>query len=186
MVNSKNDVFFWTSQDPRQSLLFQLSSPWGVAYRFQIDTNPHGQSTTNLQVLRGIHSNRGDRVAKLIWAPGGGLGRVVIGRKIFPMVNLVRRDPRIPNSRVFDGPDGLQYRWRSSTNSQDIVLQDPNNNVIAFIRPTRPTRFQGLGDVYAELHFIRSVGTSVVMHPPFMDLVIVTALLYRFVLAFDL
>ena len=39
-------------------------------------------------------------------------------------------------------------------------LQDPNNNVIAFVRPTRPTRYQGVGDVYAELHFIRSAGTG--------------------------
>lgn len=44
-------------------------------------------------------------------------------------------------------------------------LQDPNNNVIAFVRPTRPTRYQGLGDVYAELHFVRSAGAGVVVCP---------------------
>jgi hypothetical protein len=44
-------------------------------------------------------------------------------------------------------------------------LQDPNNNVIAFVRPTRPTRFQGVGDVYAELHFVRSAGAGVVVCP---------------------
>lgn len=46
-----------------------------------------------------------------------------------------------------------------------LQLQDPNNNVIAFVRPTRPTRYQGLGDVYAELHFVRSAGAGVVVHP---------------------
>jgi len=44
-------------------------------------------------------------------------------------------------------------------------LQDPNNNVIAFVRPTRPTRYQGVGDVYAELHFVRSAGAGVVVCP---------------------
>lgn len=44
-------------------------------------------------------------------------------------------------------------------------LQDPNNNVIAFVRPTRPTRYEGLGDVYAELHFVRSAGAGVVVCP---------------------
>jgi len=42
-------------------------------------------------------------------------------------------------------------------------LQDPNNNVIAFVRPTRPTRYQGVGDVYAELHFVRTAGAGVVV-----------------------
>jgi hypothetical protein len=78
-------------------------------------------------------------------------------------------------------------------------LQDPSNNVIAFIQPTRPTRYQGIGDVYAELHFVRSAGAPVVvcpvdisetslttcrmqqMDPPLMDTVTVTAMLYRFV-----
>ncbi|KAH8999350.1 hypothetical protein EDB92DRAFT_1833676 [Lactarius akahatsu] len=181
MANTQNDVLSWTSQDPRQSQLF---SPWGVVYRFQTDTNAQGQSTTT--VWRAIRANKEDRVAKLEWAPGGGLGRAVIGKNIFPMADLVRRDPRMPNSRVFNGPDGFQYRWRPSTNSQDIVLQDPNNNVIAFVRPTRPTRYQGLGDVYAELHFVRSAGAGVVMHPPLMDTVTVTAMLYRFASAFNL
>ena len=80
----------------------------------------------------------------------------------------------------------METEYESHLNSQDIVLQDPNNNVIAFVRPTRPTHYQGLGDVYAELHFICAAGTGVVMHPPFMDLVIVTAMLYKFALAFHL
>jgi hypothetical protein len=46
-----------------------------------------------------------------------------------------------------------------------LQLQDPNNNVIAFVRPTRPTRYQGVGDVYAELHFVRSAGAGVVVRP---------------------
>jgi hypothetical protein len=180
--NNQEDVLSWTSQDPRQSQLF---SQWGVVvYRFQTDTNAQGQSVTIL--WRAIRSNKEDRVAKLEWAPGGGLGRAVIGKNIYPMADLVRRDPRMPNSRVFNGPDGFQYRWRPSTTSQDIVLQDPNNNVIAFVRPTRPTRYQGLGDVYAELHFVRAAGAGVVMHPPLMDTVTVTAMLYRFASAFNL
>ncbi|KAH9999397.1 hypothetical protein BJV77DRAFT_1064298 [Russula vinacea] len=182
MATNQNDVLSWTSQDPRQSQLF---SPWGVVYRFQTETNPNnGQSTTT--VWRAIRANREDRVAKLEWAPGGGLGRAVIGKNQLPMSDLVRKDPRMPNSRLFNGPDGYQYRWRPSTTSQDIVLQDPNNNVIAFVRPTRPTRYQGLGDVYAELHFVRSAGAGVVMHPPLMDTVTVTAMLYRFASAFGL
>ena len=182
MANSQNNVLFWTSQDPRQSQLF--SQLGVVLYRFQTDTNAQGQSVTIL--WRTIRPSKEDRVAILEWAPGGGLGRAVIGKNVFPMADLVRRDPRITNSRVFNGPDGLQYRWRPSTNSQDIVLQDPNNNVIAFIRRTRPTRYQGLGDIYAELHFIRWAGAGVVMHPPLMDMVTVAAMLYRFASAFDL
>ena len=177
---SQNHVLSWTSQDPRQS---QLVGPQGVVYRFQSDTNAHGQSTTIL--WRTIKSNKEDRVANLAWAPGGGLGRAVIGKNLRPMADLVRRDPQIPNSRVFVGPDGLQYKWGPSTISRDIVLQDPNNNVIAFIRPTRPTRHH-FGEVCAELHFVPSAGTGVVMHPPLMDTVTVTAMLYRFVSAFDL
>jgi hypothetical protein len=94
MAANQNDVLSWTSQDPRQSQLF---SPWGVVYRFQVctidiayapmaliqlpqtETNPNnGQSTTT--VWRAIRANREDRVAKLEWAPGGGLGRAVIGK----------------------------------------------------------------------------------------------------------
>ncbi|KAI9429844.1 hypothetical protein BJY52DRAFT_100473 [Lactarius psammicola] len=181
-ANTQNEVLSWTSQDPRQSLLF---SPWGIVYRFQTDTNAPGQLITIL--WRTIRSNKEDRVAKLEWAPNGGLGRATIGRTPLPMADLIRRDPQLPNSRVFTGPDGFQYRWRPSpnTNSQDIGLQDPNNNVIAFIRPTRPTRYQ-VGDVYAELHFVRSAGTGIVMHPPLMDMVTVTAMLYRFASAYNL
>jgi hypothetical protein len=177
---SQNYVLSWTAQDPRQSQLF---GPQGVVYRFQSDTNAHGQITTIL--WRTIKANKEDRVAKLEWAPGGGLGRAVIGRDSRPMAEWVRRDRQMPNSRVFYGPDGFQYKWGPSTNSRDIALQDSNNNVIAFIRPTRPTRYY-LGDVYAELHFVPSAGAGVVMHPPLMDTVTVTAILYRFASAFNL
>lgn len=52
---------------------------------------------------------------------------------------------------------------RGEPNHIIFQLHDPHNNVIAFVRPTRPTRFQGLGDVYAELHFVRSAGAGVVV-----------------------
>jgi hypothetical protein len=118
------------------------------------------------------------------------------------MSDLVRADPRVPvrsifasrrpqfrstilqGARIFNGPDGLQYRWRPSGNSADVFvsrttflwcseilndanflppqLQDGSGNVIAIYRPTRPTRYQ-LGDVYGELHFIRSAGQGTVV-----------------------
>jgi hypothetical protein len=80
-------------------------------------------------------------------------------------------------------------------------LQDHNGVVIAFFRPTRQTRYQ-IGDVFGELHFVRTAGAGTVvriltpvilsiflmffsalsfkMHPPIMDTVTVTAMLYRF------
>lgn len=47
----------------------------------QTDTNGHGQSVTTL--WRTIRANKEDRVAKLEWAPNGGLGRAVIGKVEF-------------------------------------------------------------------------------------------------------
>jgi hypothetical protein len=44
----------------------------------QTETNAQGQSTTT--VWRSIRANKEDRVARLEWAPGGGLGRAVIGK----------------------------------------------------------------------------------------------------------
>ncbi|KAF8268300.1 hypothetical protein EI94DRAFT_1771662 [Lactarius quietus] len=165
MSTTQEEKYLWTSQDPRQS---QLVNQWGVGtYRFQTDANAQGQSVTTL--WRAIRSNKEDRVGKFEWPPGPPVpGRTQIGKNIYPMADLVRKDPRVPNSRVFNGPDGFVYRWRPSTNSQDVMLLDPNNNVIAFIRPTR-ARYQGVGDVYAELHFVRTAGAGVVMHPPLMD-----------------
>ncbi|KAI0637801.1 hypothetical protein C8Q77DRAFT_390200 [Trametes polyzona] len=175
---SGNDVLSWTSQDPRQSQLF---GSYGVLYRFQTDTNNQGQTVTTL--WRAIRANKEDRVAKLEWAPNGGLGRAVIGKSTMPMADLVREDPRVYNGRIFNGPDGYHYRWRPAGNpTGDIVLQDHNENVIAFYRPTRPQRYN-IGEVYGELHFVRNAGAGVVMHPPLMDTVTVTAMLYRWVIA---
>ncbi|KAF9008874.1 hypothetical protein BDQ17DRAFT_1349113 [Cyathus striatus] len=180
MSTNSNDILSWTNQDPRESQLF---NSWGVLYRFQTTVSPSGQSVTTL--WRAIRPNKEDRVAKLEWAANGGLGRVVIGKNTLPMSDLVRPDPRIYGARVFNGPDGLQYRWRPSTTSPDILLQDANENVIAFFRPTRLTRYQ-IGDVYGELHFIRTAGAGTVTHPPIMDTVTVTAMLYRFCMAWNL
>ena len=41
-------------------------------------------------------------------------------------------------------------------------LQDQNDNVIAFFRPTRPQRYN-IGEVHGELHFVRSAGAGVVV-----------------------
>ncbi|KAH9951768.1 hypothetical protein B0H21DRAFT_775920 [Amylocystis lapponica] len=181
MASSGNEVLSWTSQDPRQSQLF---SNIGVLYRFNTDTNAQGQSVTTL--WRAIRANKEDRVAKLEWAPNGGLGRAIIGKSTLPMADLVRPDGRVLDCRMFNGPDGYQYRWRPSSNSyNDVVLQDHNDNVIAFYRPTRPTRYN-IGDVYGELHFVRNAGAGIVMHPPLMDTVTVTAMLYRFVMTYGL
>ncbi|KAI0770793.1 hypothetical protein BC629DRAFT_776176 [Irpex lacteus] len=181
MSASANEILSWTSQDPRESQLF---SSFGVLYRFTTETNAHGQSVTTL--WKAIRANKEDRVAKLEWATNGGLGRAVIGKSTLPMADLVRPDSRVPDSRVFNGPDGYTYRWRPSNNQHnDIVLQDHNNNVIAFYRPTRVVRYN-IGDVYGELHFCRNAGAGVVMHPPLMDTVTVTAMLYRFVITFGL
>lgn len=62
-----------------------------------------------------------------------------------PMSDLVRPDPRIyvsffrmdhrrvedltscsQGARVFNGPDGLQYRWRPSQNGADVVVSFQN------------------------------------------------------------
>ncbi|KAF7355184.1 hypothetical protein MSAN_01434100 [Mycena sanguinolenta] len=208
MSTNSNDTLSWTNQDPRESVLF---NSWGIMYRFQTTVSASGQSVTTL--WRAIRANKEDRVAKLEWAANGGLGRVIIGKNTLPMADLVRTDPRIHGSRVFNGPDGLQYRWRPSSNNTDIVvsshsnfffagaypdlptfflrtfktyqLQDSNGVIIAFFRPTRQTRYQ-IGDVYGELHFIRTAGSGTVMHPPIMDTVTVTAMLYRFCSAWNL
>ena len=77
--------------------------------------NAHGVSVTTL--WKAIRANKEDRVAKLEWAPNGGLGRAVIGKvknedrtrwrrseltscaqSTLPMADLVRQDPRVPVS----------------------------------------------------------------------------------------
>ncbi|KAJ4472301.1 hypothetical protein J3R30DRAFT_1064065 [Lentinula aciculospora] len=179
MAASPDDIMSWTNQDPRESQLF---NSWGILYRFQTTVAANGTSVTTL--YRTIRANKEDRVAKLEWASNGGLGRVVIGKNTLPMSDLVRPDPQIYGSRIFNGPDGLTYRWRPGSNG-DVMLQDGNGNVLAFYRQTRQTRYQ-IGDVFGELHFIRSAGSGTVMHPPIMDMVTVTAMLYRFCQLFNL
>ncbi|KAH7887913.1 hypothetical protein F5I97DRAFT_1926321 [Phlebopus sp. FC_14] len=180
MASSTNDVLSWTNQDPRESQLFNT---WGVLYRFSTVVSANGQSTTTL--WRAVRANKEDRVAKLEWASNGGLGRAVIGKNAVPMSDLVRPDPRYPGARIFNAPDGLPYRWRPSSGSPDVALEDSVGNVVAFFRPTRPTRYQ-IGDVYGELHFLRHAGAATITHPPIMDMVTVTAMLYRFCQAFGL
>jgi len=176
-----SDILSWTNQDPRESQLF---NSWGVLYRFQTSQQPSGQVVTT--VSRAVRANKEDRVAKLEWAPNGGLGRAIIGKHTVPMADLVRLD-RAYGARMFNGPDGLPYRWRPSSSSpaSDVHLLDSSGNCIAIFRPTRPTRYQ-LGDVYGELQFFRTAGAGTVMHPPMMDTVTVTAMLYRFCVAFGL
>ncbi|KAJ3723178.1 hypothetical protein EV361DRAFT_388462 [Lentinula raphanica] len=179
MAASPDDIMSWTNQDPRESQLF---NSWGILYRFQTTVSANGTSVTTL--YRTIRANKEDRVAKLEWASNGGLGRVVIGKNTLPMSDLVRPDPYNLGSRIFNGPDGLIYRWRPAPNGE-VLLQDANGNVLAFYRPTRQTRYQ-IGDVFGELHFIRTAGSGTVMHPPIMDMVTVTAMLYRFCALFNL
>ncbi|KAF8232428.1 hypothetical protein L208DRAFT_1436264 [Tricholoma matsutake] len=179
MSTASDDVLSWTNQDPRESQLF---NSWGVLYRFQTVVSPSGQSVTTL--WRAIRPNKEDRVAKLEWSATGGLGRVVIGKNTQPMADLVIPDPRQLGVRIFNGPDGGLYRWRPSLTNSDIILQDANSAVIAFFRPTRPTRYQ-MGDVFGELHFVRGAGAGTVTHPPLMNMVIITIMLYRFCVMFN-
>ncbi|KAM6495736.1 hypothetical protein JOM56_008442 [Amanita muscaria] len=177
---ASDDILSWTNQDSRESQLF---NSWGVQYRFQTVANANGKSVTTL--WRMIRPNKEDRVAKFEWSSSGGLGRITIGKNIVPMADLVRVDSSVQGARVFNGPDGSTYRWRPSTTNTDILLQDSNGDVIAFFRPTKRTRYQ-IGDVYGELHFLRNAGAGTVMHPPMMDTVTVTAMLYRFCAAWNL
>lgn len=180
MTTPGDDILSWTSMDPRESQLF---NSWGVLYRFQTIVNTNGKSVTTL--MRMIRPNKEDRVAKFEWAANGGLGRVVIGKNMQPMADMVRPDPAIQGARVFNGPDGSVYRWRPSGTGSDVLLQDGNGDVIAFFRPIKRTRYQ-IGDVYGELHFLRNAGAGTVTHPPIMDTVMVTAMLYRFCDAWNL
>jgi len=176
--STSSNVLSWTSQDPRSSYLF---SQWGVLYRFSTEVDVRGQATTSL--YRTVRKDREDRVARLEWGPNGTFGRAIIGKQQMAMADLVRPDP-YNVARVFSGPDGQSYRWRSSP-SGDANLYDANGNMIAFWRPTRPRR-STVGDVYGELHFVESAGSGTVMHPPFMDAVCVTAMLYRLVTLYNI
>jgi hypothetical protein len=175
-ATSPSDVFSWSNEDPRESQLFNSHGP---AYRFQTNVASNGQSTTTL--WRTIRSNKEDRVAKLEWASNGGLGRVVIGKSTMPMQDLVCRETHDIATRVFYAPNGAKYCWSPSTHGPETLLYDENGEVIAFYRPIRPVRYSSPpADVYGELHLIRTAGRGTVTHPPVMDMVAISAMLYRF------
>jgi hypothetical protein len=44
-------------------------------------------------------------------------------------------------------------------------LQDPNGHIIARIQNVTPTKYN-IGDVYRELHYIRSAGAGIVVSGP--------------------
>ncbi|KAI0030219.1 hypothetical protein K488DRAFT_87966 [Vararia minispora EC-137] len=181
---SSTEVLQWTNSDPRESLLFNYASQCQM-YRFSTEPNASGNQVTTL--YKTIRPNREDKVAKLEWAPNGGLGRAIISKLTVPMVDLVRKDPRYPTSRIFNGPsDGRVYTWTRDANGTDNILLDPDGVVIAAVKQTKPMRYPGLGNVYWELHLFRNAGQGVVMHPPLMDHVTVTAMLYRFVMQYNL
>jgi len=177
-VPSNGAVLSWTNRDPRESQLF---NSWGVVYRFQTVIDPDGLSTTTL--FRALRTNKEERVARLEWAPNGGLGRAQIGRNTVSMLDLVQQDTRVLGARVFSAPDGLQYRWTPSATSRDVLLQDSNGHVVALFHPTSATRYE-IGEVHGELHFFPTAGSCTIMHPPIMDCVTVTAMLFRFCIAF--
>ncbi|KIM91019.1 hypothetical protein PILCRDRAFT_811532 [Piloderma croceum F 1598] len=160
--SNNGEVLSWTNQDPRESQLF---NSWGVLYRFQTAVGPDGLSTTTL--FRALRKNKEERVARLEWAPNGGLGRAQIGKNTVSMLDLVQQDQRMHGARVFSAPDGMLYRWTPSASSRDVQLMDPNGNVVAIYRPTRPTRYQ-IGDVHGELHFFPQSGACTVVRPSYL------------------
>ncbi|KAI0673223.1 hypothetical protein C8Q78DRAFT_1068627 [Trametes maxima] len=181
--DGRNEVLLWTSQDPRQSVLFNAH---GILYRFNTQVGANGQATTTLS--RAERPNKETCVAKLEWAPNGGLGRAQIGKNSMAMADLIRPDSNVNSrKRMFIGPDGSAYAWAPSYqgSTSEIVLQDSRHNVIASFRQTRPQRYN-VGDVYGELRLLRNPGAEFVMHPPFMDMIVTTAMLYRYVTLFGL
>ncbi|KZW03920.1 hypothetical protein EXIGLDRAFT_709464 [Exidia glandulosa HHB12029] len=168
-------VFSWTSVDPRQSTLF--NSTWfGAAYRFVTESDGRG---SNVTTLMRTGARKEERVARYEWKPNGGLGRVIMGKQQISMLDLCRPDPADNYySRMFPAPDGNLYRWRPHPNG-DLLLYDHTGVVVAFYRTVRPVR-TNIGDVHGELHFVEGAGSGTVMHPPFMNSVIVTCMLFRY------
>ena len=89
---NSNNILTWTSQDPRDSVLFNSS---GIHYRFQvcliafavqaIELKPLLQTTLSHKgsittMWRAVQLNKENRCAMLQWASNGGLGRVVMGK----------------------------------------------------------------------------------------------------------
>ncbi|KZS97504.1 hypothetical protein SISNIDRAFT_187983 [Sistotremastrum niveocremeum HHB9708] len=180
-ANSNNvQVLSWTHHDPRDSVVFNA---WGLMYQFKTETAANGQITTTL--WRTIRANREDRVGKLEWGANGSLGRAIVGKNTTPMSDMCRLQGQGNFVRSFNGPDGYTYTWRPQPSSYDTLLQDSNGVTIAFFRPIRPSRC-AYGDVYCELHFLGSAGNGTVTHPPMMDMVLITSMIYRYVTAHNL
>ncbi|CAA7268306.1 unnamed protein product [Cyclocybe aegerita] len=173
-----DNILLWTNQDSRESILFNF---YGIAYRFQTSVlQGHPAITT---MWRTIRLNKEDRIARLEWAPNGGLGRVVVGKNTLGMADLLKADLGNPGMRYFSGPDGCRYYWRHPQSSMpNLSMYDTMGNVVAFFRQTRQVRYQ-MGDVYGELHLIPVSSGSTV---PMMDMIVLTAMLNRVCAAFNL
>lgn len=173
-------VFSWTSVDPRQSTLYNAT--WGTTYRFS--TEPDGRGS-NVTTLIRTGPRKDERVARYEWKSNGGLGRVIMGKQQIPMADLCRPDPADNYfSRMFPAPDGNWYRWRPHTNG-DILLYDHTGAVVAFYRSVRPVR-TNIGDVHGELHLVENAGAGTVTHPPYMNMAIVTCMLFRYCTMYNL
>lgn len=70
------NVIFWTSRDPRESVLF---SSEGVLYRFSTEMFRGRPATILSRTVRRVLYNQEERVARLEWGLDGGFGRVSIG-----------------------------------------------------------------------------------------------------------
>jgi len=182
MCYTSTQVLSWTNHDPRDSILFTSQGIW---YQFRTETSSNGQITTTL--WRTLRLNREDRVGKLEWGASGSLGRAIVGKNTTPMSDMCRVSSSGYGTfvRSFNGPDGYTYTWKPSPNSYDVLLHDPSGNVIASFRPIRP-RPSSHGDIYGEIHFYATAGTGTVTHPPMMDMVVLTAMIYRYVTMYNL
>jgi len=180
MSQSKSQVISWTAHDPRDSTLFTSQAVW---YQFRTDQAPNGQITTTL--IRTLRQNREDRVGKLEWGANGSLGRAIIGKNTIPMSDMCRVGSGGTFIRSFNGPDGYTYTWRKAPDSFNTNLHDASGNVIACFVPIRPKQSQ-YGNIYGELHFFSGAGMGTVTHPPMMDMVILTAMIYRYVTMYNL
>lgn len=168
-----NTSLLWTSANPLQSNLY---SNLGTLYRFDT-VNNGGKTITTL--YRSIKQGKEDRIAKLEWGANYSLGRATIGRNMVSMGDLVL-PAGAPYWRRFAGPDGYLYTWRPDIDisSEDFVLEDYMGNVIARFRPV-PGRKYNIGEVHGELLLADSAGKGMVLHPPLMDMVCLTAMLNR-------
>ncbi|KAG9048454.1 hypothetical protein FS837_012828 [Tulasnella sp. UAMH 9824] len=167
-----NTSLLWTSSNPLQSQLF---STLGTLYRFDT-VNNGGKTITTL--YRSIKQGKEDRIARLEWGANYSLGRATIGRNMVSMVDLVLPG-NAPYYRRFFGPDGYQYTWRPDPATNDFVLEDFSGNVIAMFRPIFPGKKYNIGEVHGELLLVDNAGRGMVLHPPLMDMVCLTAMLNR-------